>query len=423
MKKPEWINTLPEHARWVTSPARTDRDSESRTEKRQRLISGFGILALVIGVYLVINLCLRERLPSNVSAYVIQPLLWTGVALSAVLASRWMSWGKLRLNKSFVGLCLILGAFQIAVLLIVGLFMVDGLGRSPYSHRIEYLFLNTIFFFSSVVGVEFSRAYLLRTFSRYGYTLVVVLTALLYTLLMIPLTKFNHSEITLPFLAGTILPLLAQNLLASLLAFLGGPIASIAFWGVIKAFEWYSPILPDPSWIVKAFVIVLTSVAGLLIVQSFYSNVLEPDKSEPAVKPDAKSKKRSSLTGWVLAALACVVIVFITFGALGVRPMLVGSGSMRPALEVGDLAMVREISPAAVGVGDIIAFQDGNGDTTLHRVTETHQDGSSVTFTTKGDANDSPDRNRVQAQYVRGKVWFRIPKLGWISIWMKNLIS
>jgi len=349
-------------------------------------------------------------------------MLWTGVVLASLLASPKGMWGKIKLTRSFLGLCLLLGGLQIAVLLIAGLFMMNGLGRSPYSHSIRYLFLNTVFFVSSLAGLEFSRAFLVKTFSRHGTTLVLVVIALLYTFLMTALSKFTHITHPFPFFSGTFLPLLAQNLLASLLALLGGPIASIAFWGVLEAFEWYSPILPDPTWIVKAFAVVMTSVIGLLIIQSFYSAEIEPAKTGPA-KPEAEAGKRSSLMGWVLVAIVCVLIIFFSFGALGFRPLLVGSGSMRPALDVGDIAFVRSVDPDSVKKGNIISFEDSTGSTTLHRVVEIQQDGNVLKFITKGDANDSEDASPVQAQQVKGKVWFRIPKLGWISIGMKNLIS
>jgi signal peptidase len=399
-----------------------EKNSTRRTEYLRSLIPGLIILVLVVGIYLLINLAIREHVSNSVSAYVVQPILWAGVILATLRASPSGLWGRMKLNKSFLGICLLLGALQIAVLLIAGLLAVNGLGRSPYSHSIDYLLLNTIFFVSSLVGMEFSRAFLMKTFSERGTMLVLVAVALLYTFLMTSLTKFTNMTSPFTFFSGTFLPLLAQNVLACLLALLGGPIASIAFWGIINAFQWYSPILPDPTWIVRAFAITMAAVIGLLVVQSLYGLEGGLEKPEPA-KPKDKAKKRSSPVGWVLVAIVCVVIIFSSFGALGFRPLLVGSGSMKPALDVGDIAFVKPISAESINKGDIIEFQDSTGAKTLHRVIDIQQDGNVLKFITKGDANDSPDLYPIPPENIKGKVLFRIPKVGWISIGFKNLIT
>jgi hypothetical protein len=44
-------------------------------------------------------------------------------------------------------------------------------------------------------------------------------------------------------------------------------------------------------------------------------------------------------------------------------------------------------------------------------------------FITKGDANGSPDSDPVSPQAVIGREIFVIPKIGWISIAVKKLLS
>jgi len=394
-----------------------DPDNEHRN--RGAIVSWLTILGQVVGVYLLINLVLPDHLTSFASAYVVQPLLWCGSILTVLLASISGLWGKLKFTRSMLGIGLLLGAFQVAVLLIIGLFIVSGLGGSPYAHSLRYLFLNAVFFGTALVGMEFSRAYLLGAFNKRYATLMLVFSALLYTALMIPLDRFTHLSDPFPFVGGTCLPLVAQNLLASFLALLGGPVASIAYWGVMKAFEWYSPLLPDLSWIVNAFGGTLAAVIGLLVVQMIYGAEVEPVKARVEVKAEVK-KKRSSLVGWVAVAIICVAAIFITFGALGFRPNIVGSGSMRPALDVGDIVVVKAVSADAINKGDVIEFKDGSTNT-IHRVVDIQEQSGSRVFITQGDANNIPDHQPVLPQQLLGKVWFRIPKVGWVSIGIKNL--
>jgi signal peptidase len=235
---------------------------------------------------------------------------------------------------------------------------------------------------------------------------------------MIPLTRLTHPGSTFVLLGGIFLPLLAQNMLASSLALVGGPVASIAYFGTLKAFEWYSPILPDSPWIINTFAVTLSAVIGLLVIQSFYEK-----KIEPPVNVTANTGKKSrSLVGWAMAGITCVVIIFATSGALGFRPTLVGSGSMGPALDVGDIAVITEVSAEAIGEGDIIQFVDGR-QSVIHRVVEVQETDGSRAFITQGDGNDSPDLDPVYANQIQGRVEFRIPKVGWIAVGIKSLFS
>lgn len=94
-------------------------------------------------------------------------------------------------------------------------------------------------------------------------------------------------------------------------------------------------------------------------------------------------------------ALALAMAAF----ALTHRVMLVGGGSMAPALEAGDLAIVRR--GAQVRTGDVVLFSRGGYGRVLHRVIALHVDG---TVATRGDANPTADREPVPRSDVEGRV-------------------
>lgn len=95
------------------------------------------------------------------------------------------------------------------------------------------------------------------------------------------------------------------------------------------------------------------------------------------------------------------VLVIVVVGVLGFRLGLsvtlrtrhpyvpVVSGSMRPALQVGDLVIVQGIQNAChIQVDDIIIFQRSTSSSTfIHRVVEKNLEGETWYFKTKGDAN------------------------------------
>jgi signal peptidase len=94
---------------------------------------------------------------------------------------------------------------------------------------------------------------------------------------------------------------------------------------------------------------------------------------------------------------------------------------MSPALEVGDLAIIQKVDTATVKTGDIIQFYKDNT-TILHRVIRIDINEGRNQYVTKGDANKDPDIAPVPATDILGKSIFTIPKLGWIQIFIKNIL-
>lgn len=101
------------------------------------------------------------------------------------------------------------------------------------------------------------------------------------------------------------------------------------------------------------------------------------------------------------------------------RPITVSSGSMKPAFEPGDLIIVKRINPTEVKLGDIITFKIDNRSLVTHRVVRIVKENGELMFRTRGDANNSEDRQLVSQQQLIGKLVFKIRYGGYIA----NFIS
>jgi signal peptidase I len=118
----------------------------------------------------------------------------------------------------------------------------------------------------------------------------------------------------------------------------------------------------------------------------------------------------SSMLPVVLVALALLVVAVPK--ASGYEWRTVVTGSMRPALEPGDVVLISPISER-VEVGDVVAFPDPtqlNRDI-LHRVAAITESGALVT---KGDANDILDPWQIDSTQVIGTQTLALPKLGFL---------
>ncbi len=103
-----------------------------------------------------------------------------------------------------------------------------------------------------------------------------------------------------------------------------------------------------------------------------------------------------------------------TPSVIGYMPMSVLSGSMRPALEPGDMIISKHTTPENIAVGDVITFRGRGNMLITHRVTEILRSEGFLMFRTKGDANNVEDDNPVSQNQLVGIQVLRIPYGGYI---------
>ncbi len=123
------------------------------------------------------------------------------------------------------------------------------------------------------------------------------------------------------------------------------------------------------------------------------------------------------LTNMLLGLLFLLVILLVLLPAVfASRLAVVYSGSMEPVMPVGTVAVMQTVDPTEIKVGDIIAFtqpESTSNVTVSHRVIEVLST-DTLSFQTKGDANEDPDPFTVPASNVLARVTFNVPNLGYI---------
>jgi signal peptidase I len=102
----------------------------------------------------------------------------------------------------------------------------------------------------------------------------------------------------------------------------------------------------------------------------------------------------------------------------GYHSFTVLSGSMVPALQVGDLVVDEPLAPLDIRPGDVITFPDPEhgGRLITHRARGIRVHGTTVEVTTKGDANNSMEEWSIAATGRVGRVVYRLPWLGYVLV-------
>lgn len=151
-------------------------------------------------------------------------------------------------------------------------------------------------------------------------------------------------------------------------------------------------------------------------------------------------KKAGKILGriavWVLVVFAVCMMIFTivsvaTFDRtdrdlFGYKAFIVLSDSMKKTdFESGDLVLIREVDPATLQAGDIIAYTSQNtgnfGETVTHKIrTLTTDAEGNPGFVTYGTATDTDDETIVTYPYVLGKYAMRIPNVGSFFFFLKS---
>lgn len=120
-------------------------------------------------------------------------------------------------------------------------------------------------------------------------------------------------------------------------------------------------------------------------------------------------------------ALLGVVSAVTVVGCLlvGIRPMVVVSGSMGPAVPAGSLAFAQETPAGAVRAGDVVTVLRADGSRVMHRVVSVRPAGDRVALTLKGDANATPDPESYVVDSV-GTVRAHVPGIGHPVAWLSS---
>lgn len=134
--------------------------------------------------------------------------------------------------------------------------------------------------------------------------------------------------------------------------------------------------------------------------------------------------------------MVCIVILMLIFGIVqkvsnnrgsigGIKIFAVITGSMIPVYNIGDIIIVKDVTPEEIQKGDDIVYQGKKGSyknkIITHRVvTISQKEDGNYRIITKGVANSGQDPEINQTQVI-GKVIGKVPIINWILRVITNI--
>ena len=266
---------------------------------------------------------------------------------------------------------------------------------------------------------------ILKEFLRYnvlmkgqGNKITVIASIILFILIDISTAifyrQFNSNYNVFIFIALTLLPAISNNLAFSYITMNVG-YKPVMFYSLIMSLYYYlMPIIPNPNDYIMS---VINLLLPLIFCYRFYRFVSKSRDEE--IDRDYKRYH----FGWLfLSSFIVVVLVYFTSGYFKFWAIAVASGSMSPAINKGDVAIIEKIDGNfdKIKKGDVLAFKY-NKVTIVHRVVNIVFDKGIYYFYTKGDANRNEDNFKVDSSMIIGVVNMRVPFIGSPTVWLNEL--
>ena len=238
------------------------------------------------------------------------------------------------------------------------------------------------------------------------FTIVDISSAVIYN-------TFVNSYNTFIFVALTVLPAISKNIACTYITLKVGYKPNIVWVLAISLYYYLIPYLPD----VGNYIIAIIDLFIPLIIM--YGIVLFYDKAEDKYIQN----KKNSVKDWisiVIASLVVIIIVYFISGKFHYYAIAVGSGSMAPSINKGDVVVIEKMGNSYdYRIGDVIAYRY-DGVIVVHRLVNIDNVGEDYMYYSQGDANEFIDNYIIKKDDIIGKVNVRIPYIGYPIVWLNE---
>jgi signal peptidase len=122
----------------------------------------------------------------------------------------------------------------------------------------------------------------------------------------------------------------------------------------------------------------------------------------------------------LIVIVVAVALLLVSFRLIGLQGFTVLSGSMEPAYHTGSVIYVKPVDAETLEEGQVVTFYLSGKTVATHRIIEVVEENGSVSYRTKGDANDVADGSLLNPKNVIGTPVFSIPYMGYALSYIQS---
>ncbi len=287
--------------------------------------------------------------------------------------------------------------------------------KTPYGRDTNAFIIN---FYSILLVVslkEYIRGILIngvdnkKAFYFFLITLIFILFDINYSSVI---KSFSNLESIAILLIEKIFPVIVLNIFLSYLTINGGYLPSLLYRGSLSLVSLIIPVIPDLNVVIVSLIQMIFPFFIFLIIRKKIQIRNKEKQHKEELKP----------TTWISVTLSLVLIMLFNLGTFNIKPVSVLSQSMKPAINLGDIIILKKCNIEDVKPLDIIEFEN-KGRQIVHRVINVEKNKKRISLVTKGDNNLNKDKEKVLEENLTGCMVFNIPYLGYPSYILHTIIN
>lgn len=318
-------------------------------------------------------------------------------------------------EKQVLLLFTVIGALYLTFYYVSGLYF--GFTKTGYGFKTDIIFLYIIPIAVVIVCNELIRHVLCVQGERLGkvFAYFISLTADIIICATIP--AITNMATFMEVIGLTLFPGILSNLLFNYISVRYGFLPNIVY----KAFTlWGFYLIPYGSGISNSllgFFNLMLPIVIYVFIDSLYEK-----KKRYALGNVSVFRKVLSRILTVAVAVIMLGTVMLISNQFKYGTLVIATPSMTGELNQGDVALYKTLDDAPVIEGEVIVFEK-YGVVVVHRVVDIQTINGITRYYTKGDANEDMDAGFIYRSDIIGHVKYKIPYLGFPTIWIRSLFK
>ena len=310
--------------------------------------------------------------------------------------------------------------YTISFLIIMyGLGLLVGFLSTSYSLTLKNIFINSFPILLLIIIEELYRYNICK--KGENSNLIIYISVIIFTLVDISLIISNYdlSDLSsiLKLVTIVICPSAFKNLMLSDFSKKYGYKICIIYQLIMSLYVYVMPIFPNLNEYLESIVMSLLPICIWILINMQFE-IKQPE--------DIRNKH---ILNKIFSSIIIIIITITICLFSNLFPWwiaIIGSGSMTPTINVGDAIIIDKISEKEMyklKVGDILVFKV-NKSIYTHRIVNIDVINDEYFISTKGDRKGNViDNWFVKRKDVIGIVKFKIPYVGYPTVWLSNLIK
>ena len=292
-----------------------------------------------------------------------------------------------------------------------------GFVRTGYGFKADILFRLGIPSVVMIVSTEIIRHVLCTQESKLSPVIAYFIGLVGDVVICATIPAITNVSTFMDVVGLTLFPGLLYNLLYNYLTKRYGYTPCMAYRLLTVGIFYFIPYGSGISDSMVAFVNLVIPILLYIFIDSLY------EKKKRYALAVLSPVRRAVM--WIVTA---VVIIFMSATVMLISnqfshgALVVATTSMTGEIDQGDVAIFEEYDDQIIPEGQVIVFSR-DGRNIVHRVVKIETINGIVRYYTKGDANEDMDAGYVLASDIVGLVEYRVPYIGFPTIWLRSLFK